>query len=437
MSKSYSEISDMDYQVYARQLFKDDANFHIDPWGAVLMRNLNPRTNKLAQFSSLRDYKKEKIALWVRCIALVFRNPQGNLFHAFACETCPMMFSLSSFSMKQSPADLQKYKCTHSLLAETIVSSLGDWQELFRLNTNDLAQNDECFKIDLNNHIKHHTFASENSFLAVVKRNKKVSILSSLNSKTKTPYCINICSRKPCKCFWLYKRLTEAQAAENHPGEDIEVEHYWQRKKTSKPLPEHYEDIDKFEHHNETPFKYPIFRDNFLHNKFMEKVLGNLEIPENLIPTLKEMQTCKHNNLFSNDDSDFVMLYNKTTVHNKLCETGTSSKIFARKTVSGCKCMLQPDTHQYLLWNLGNGRLIDYSMLLDAAHQWAHGLTLTSQIAARNAYFNNLKIHSTLTENDLDRAVTGFCALMEFEKSDFACIDCGDTPSYIIGNLTI
>ena len=427
----------MDFHVYDRHLFKDGSNYHIDPWGGVIMKNLDPRRSRIANFSSMREYKNSRIDLWVRCSALVFRDPQGALFHVFACETCAQMFSLETFSINQTPADLEKYKCVHSLLAEKIVKSLGDWQQLFQLDTNSLAQNDECFKVQLNTHIQHHTFESENSFLAVVKRNKnknKVSILSSLNSKTKTPLCMR-CSRKPCKCFWVYKRLTEDKVAADHPGEDIEVEHYWQRKKTSKPVPSHYDDVDDHESYNNTPFKYPIFRDASFHQKFVDKVLGTLEIPENIIPSTNQTKCKKHGNLFSNDDSHLVLLYNKTTIHNKLCETLTSSKIFARRTVSGCKCLLQPDTHEYLLWNLGNGRLIDYTMILDAAHQWAHGLTLTSQISARNTYFNNLKIHSTLTENDLDRAVTGFCALMEFEKSDFACIDCGDTPRYILGEF--
>ena len=72
--------------------------------------------------------------------------------------------------------------------------------------------------------------------------------------------------------------------------------------------------------------------------------------------------------------------------------------------------------------------------LLSAVHQWHAGLPFTSQVSSRATLIDNLNMKTTLSSSDLVTAVTGFASRMKFKKEDWACIDCGDTPKYIVAD---
>ena len=428
----------MDHRSYEHELFKDSKNYFIDPWGGVIVKNFNPKKKKLASFSSMKEYKRSNIQLWIRCNALVFRDPQQQIFPVFACETCDKMLHLDTLSLNQTREQIRRYQCVHSIAAEKIVKSLGEWQELFQVDFTDMEIQDECYKVQLNEQIQHVTLESDNekgSFLALVrmKSQKKVSILSSINSRTLTPVCLSVCSRKPCKCFWRYKKLVESEIRAQHPGQEIEIEHYWQNRKTMKSVPKHYDEEEPV-HHNITRFTFPVKKDPFLHQKFQEKLQGNLQIPSKIIPPYNEEYKCKHNNSFISSDDALFEIAKKSTIYSAMSETTSDSIIvFGRRSNGSCKCVQQPDTHELLLWNLGNGRLIEYEYLLSSLHQWYAGQTYTSQVSARKTFFDNLSRETTLTSSDLDNAVTGLVKLCNLDRSIFECKDCGDTPKYIIG----
>ena len=61
-----------------------------------------------------------------------------------------------------------------------------------------------------------------------------------------------------------------------------------------------------------------------------------------------------------------------------------------------------------MLWNLGNGKFIDYTYLVRIYHQFCEGHTITAQVASRKAYFKDIGgLETVLTERDADRAFTG------------------------------
>ena len=247
---------------------------------------------------------------------------------------------------------------------------------------------DECYKLRLNEHIEHVTLESDKekgSFLALVriKSKRKVSILSSINTRTIKPVCINSCStKKACKCFWQYKKLVKAELAAQYEGEEIEIEHYWDRRKTTKGVPNHYEE-DEEVHHNKTQFIFPIKNDPYLHIKFQEKQRGNLEIPSKIIPKYSEEYKCKHDNTFIMNEDALIQISNRIIIYNALSEeTFDSIIMYGRRSSGTCKCVQQPDTHDLLLWNLGGGRLIDYEYVVSSLHQWYAGQPFSSQVSA-------------------------------------------------------
>ena len=90
------------------------------------------------------------------------------------------------------------------------------------------------------------------------------------------------------------------------------------------------------------------------------------------------------------------------------------------------------DTHDLLLWNLGNGRFLDYHFLLGSFQLFCEGTSLTSQVASRDKTVKGMRGTSVLTVKDLDRGFTGFCYNMALSAEDFTCKKCGETPEYLI-----
>ena len=399
----------MNIDTYTRLIFKNDgeSNGFLDPWGGVTLRNVTQR-GRLAKFKSMKEYKKSNTPLWVRCSLLIFKDQ--NYYPVYYCDICPIMSGIDSMSMNQQMDSIQQYKCIHSLMSEKFVERVGNFSDIWQLDFGDIEQQDQCHRVTINEHIEQVTLKDDDSFLALVLMKSfksKVTILSSITSKTKKPSCINQCSTKPCKCLLMYRKLIEAAVEAQNPGEDVEPEHYWQRRKgPPKSVPNHYDEEDTVSHNHEK-FQYPIFRDPNLLQKFQDHHLGNLNIPDELIPTWRDVQ-CRHGNHFDQRDENMIILSHEITIFEQSGETTQNTKVYGRKTMSStCKCIMQPSGHAYLLWNLGNGMMISYKYLLWSLHTWQSGLPLSAQVKARRTSFENLRLQTSLTESDLNRGVMG------------------------------
>ena len=156
----------------------------------------------------------------------------------------------------------------------------------------------------------------------------------------------------------------------------------------------------------------------------------NFAYPDELIPTNDLTVKCKHGNSF---DGGLIPLGAKVTVIHENRDEVLNTKNFAR-TSNSCKCRLQKDTHDLALWNLGNGRFLDYAFLLAVFHDFNEGMSLTSRVESRVRTIKGKGTGRTsvLTVKDLDRGYVGFCFNMELEREDFMCEECGPTPEYLI-----
>ena len=100
-----------------------------------------------------------------------------------------------------------------------------------------------------------------------------------------------------------------------------------------------------------------------MQQRFLYRLEGVFNLPENIIPKLNDQNTCHHGNAYIPDDEKLKMMSPNITIY-----TETSDKVFAiptygRPTHGGCTCFDQEDTHELLLWNLGSGQFIDYLFL--------------------------------------------------------------------------
>ena len=422
---------------YERQLYKHDGelNCSLLPWTSVILRNINGR-GQLIKYKNVNQSKSGK-PVWVLCKLHVFRNENQELIPVYGCDTCKKMSTISSWSLNQTSRSLNAKKCLHSKMADIVVRKLGDWRQLWDIDFTDLEDNDHSFEPRCNEDMQKVTIRDDTLFMACIfdKKMKKISILSTPTNQSKKPVCSN-CSVKGCRCFRLYKKLVaeEVQGSDSDDS-DVEPDFYWNRVKRKSDLPDNYETFFRHQEfgHNCTNILYPIKRDADLQRKFQNPHL--IQFPQSFTPAFKIDKICEHNNTFDPSDDHLVRLGSEVKIYSENSERILGIPYYGRKSTGNCRCVQQADTHEYLLWNVGAGKFIEYSYLLNILHRWHTGLSITSQLNNRVKRFSNVSIvPSSLLINDLNKAFNGFCAMLTFEKSAWSCIDCSDTPQIIVAD---
>ena len=115
---------------------------------------------------------------------------------------------------------------------------------------------------------------------------------------------------------------------------------------------------------------YPFSDSPAQHQVWMERMNGIVNIPSKLIPTFDANETCKHNHTFNISDDTLVRESANLCLFNDYGERTFSTEVFARPTVGACRCLQRVDGNDFLIWNLGKGRFVDYSLLLSYLHKW-------------------------------------------------------------------
>ena len=271
-------------------------------------------------------------------------------------------------------------------------------------------------------------------FLGAYHKDGVASLLFTVSAKQKFQFCSK-CPSKKCKCFQPFqKTLDEAM------DPDESADFYWKRKRTERPEPsDHFLEIDSrddyFAKHgfNLTNFEYPIKRDTTLRDKFVERINGNFHVPGRILPTLDPSAVCeKHASVFSSSTESLQKISSNVKVFTETSEFVLNSETFGRPTDGDCRCVLQPDTHDLLLWNCGNGKVICYTFLHSSVHKMWTGTAMNAIYNSRAATLGSLGLQTTLTVKDLTKAITGFIQMLKFSNEDFLCTTCGDTPEYIV-----
>ena len=90
------------------------------------------------------------------------------------------------------------------------------------------------------------------------------------------------------------------------------------------------------------------------------------------------------------DDEKLIMMSPNITVYTEKSDRIYPIPTYGRPTVGECRCVDQADTHQYLLWNMGSGKLIDYLFLDSHFHK------MVSSGIAMNAFLNSRKKKSSV-----------------------------------------
>lgn len=201
------------------------------------------------------------------------------------------------------------------------------------------------------------------------------------------------------------------------------------------PLHEHYEEYGC----NIAKIKYPYSED--IAQQFYDRMQGEGDVynlPKQLMPDICENMKCsKHNNEFSTEATDLVLVSKNTVIYRVLSDKILDVQVFARKTkqIPGekrCQCLLQVDGHRWLLWHVGKGRMVDYAYLNFYLHQKVKGKGILEAWTTRNSAFESNNYQSSLMFKTFQKAAFGYENRLEFPPDAFICDDCTLSTKYIV-----
>ena len=423
---------------------KNKQLFHT-PWGGCVLKNCDSSGN-LLEFISISDYEKHmksyKTELWIHLKLKIFKvkGSDDSLFGVFICSEC--MSSMVGLEVNQAPEDIKAKQCLHSLVSSCII---GDWRQFWEPTTsiNDGSSNVLCKDDD-----KFATFipqSSDTSLLAAVRDEKNISLLYCSTARQEVPFCTSCVVRK-CK---HYRQLLHfnTQAQENVEGnetdnddfdynaeEEEEQEEFGPKDHYKIPLKRHTHGLAYG--YNFSKIMYPFKDDGDLQSVWRERRNGIYDLPRDLIPSFSDQYRCKHGQLFNKCDESLVRESHNVIIYTDTGERFFPNPVLARPTVGPCLCLQRVDGHLLLLWHLGKGRFVDYTMLHGYLHKWtASGISIQAMYKSNVSGAESCGLSSSLTYSDLHRAVCGFfCNLVFDDAKAFSCPKHGTSPKFIVSD---
>lgn len=429
----------MDYKLnnYVRNLLMDcEVNRFILEFPIAVIRNCDDE-GEMITFDTSAKYKKQNKPYWLLMKPLSFEE-NGEKFLVYQCSSCEAMRGVDTLKISQKKDDMRTNQCIHSQAIHKIIPTPENvWNEEDILNNRDLENSIEKKYVTLKDHKK---------FLAVVTGVKnRISLLFTVGSKQKIPYCSN-CSSTKCICFKTLERLVNEERENeddlSSDNETIQYKLFWERKEndTEETISDFRSKLNYNEHilhygHNFCGFKYPIETDELISQNYLNSVKGSMtNIPNEFIPLETHDQECKHNNLFNFDDDRLILLGENITIFADSNEKRVKCFNYGRPSLGNCKCILQYDTHENLLWNIGGNKFLDYVFLYSALHRVMEGTPINSVYNARRLSLSTSGFTSELSYSDFLRSLTGFIQNISVSPQSFICPSCGDTPKYLVGD---
>ena len=431
---------------YLQQISEDRATECLTtPWGSYLMKNCL-ENGDLMDFSSVSEYEKSmkdtRKSLWLLMKLKVFQLPTHfEVFGIFLCPQCKSMSTLGGIGTFQSPEDIKPKLCFHSLVA----SMVTDWRSTWSVS---LSPRDEVFDVCLNQEQTCTTFITQSAgsplLAGVIDEGNKVSILYCATARQEVPYCTS-CVRR--KCHHLKRLLAsysqpEAQVQGDEemleedydPKHDVEENNYGFEDHYLIPLPKH---VHGFLYgFNFEPIYFPFSESSNQQEVWLDRKNGLVNIPDRLVPEYDAEYKCKHNLTFIKSDESLVRESQTVCLFNDLGERIMKTEVFARPSEGPCKCLHRVDGNPYLIWNLGHGRFIDYTLLLGYLHKWrVSGISMHALYKSIVDCAESCGVACSLTYADVHRGVCGFFINLKFNiQTAFSCPDHGSTPSWIVAD---
>ena len=184
---------------YIRQVRRPNSpDFKIIRFGGIALRNID-ETGKLLEPCSAERYIQQRIPMWALLSMKIFKDPVSDEeFPVYVCRICDIMKAVGEFHVHQNPDEITELKCQHSEVCDFLV---GDtWRDKWELDLEEIRNANHNYDVLLNQDTNHHELRNDDLYLAAVVRKEDISILFTVNSSQKFPFCSK-CSHQKCKCF--------------------------------------------------------------------------------------------------------------------------------------------------------------------------------------------------------------------------------------------
>ena len=412
---------------YLQQLseFKE-FNFFLSPWGHCIIKNCG-EAGDLLEFETMSQYEKyskdKKKTLWLLLQLKVFQVPE--LFQVYGVFLCPQtecnMSSMDVLEAFQSPDDIRSRMCYHSIVATNLV---GDWRSKWSVNFSNTGESFELIKEDK----EFVTFVpptKERALLACVRESgRKACLLYCASSRQEVPYCTT-CVRRSChhhkkllsfnsKQDSLVQNEEEVFETNYDPAHDAEERDFGYEEHYLKPLPKHIHGY--LYGYNYSPIRYPFSESSRQQSVWLERLNGQVNVPQKLVPVYDSEYRCKHELKFQEGDQSLVKVSSSVCLINDVGERILESEVFARPSVGPCKCLHRYDGHEYLIWNVGHGRFVDYTLLMGYLHKWrGSGITMHSLFRSIKDCAQSCGVSCSLSYADIHRSICGFMTNLAFD----------------------
>ena len=188
--------------------------------------------------------------------------------------------------------------------------------------------------------------------------------------------------------------------------------------------------------HNRTFIKYPFHRDDEMRTKWDAKGNGTFVYPAVMKPKHDRFLYCKHGYGYNQDDNTLKLLTDGILVYTMIGEQKYATQLYYRPSAGPCRCQQHVDGHPWLLWNVGGGKLVCYTLLNTYLHNFVTSgqpcYLLYKSIVLSSKASGWI---STLTYENTLKATNGFIRKLEFDLPRcFTCLKCGTSPEYLIGD---
>ena len=401
-------------------------NFFLTPWGCI-MKNCC-ETGDLLEFETMNQYEKyskeERKTFWLLMQLKIFQVPE--VFEVYGVFLCPQaecnMSSMESLESFQSPNDIRSRMCYHSIVATNLV---GDWRNEWSVHFSTAGESYELV-IEDKQFITLVSASKERALLACVREvGGKVCMLYCVSSRQEVPYCTS-CVRRSCHHYRkllsfnsqeessLVVNNDEAFEANYDPAHDVEENDFGYNDHYMEPLPRHVHGY--LYGYNYSPILYPFSESSRQQAVWLERLNGQVNLPNKLVPVYNAENRCKHNSIFQEDDQSLVLVSSSVCLINDVGERVLASEDFARPSVGPCKCLHRYDGHGYLIWNVGQGRYVDYTLLMGYLHKWrGAGLTMYGLFRSIKDCAQSCGVSCSLAYADIHRSICGFMTNLSFD----------------------
>ena len=431
---------------YFRQISEcSDLNLFLSPFGGVVLKGCDDNGDIL-EFANIPEYERfmtsQNVKLWLYLRLKVFRYENNGLetFGVYICPSCEEMTGIQELSDCQDPFNLFPQLCIHSRVASMIV---GNWREHWNIS---MSLSFDCIHVISNEEVNYVKFISESSsfpFLAAVLEKKVVSLLYCATRKQESPFCTT-CVRRKCHHFSKLKDYFS-----NLPQEEEDIN---SEEEAYEPSAETEEDDMDFKEHylttppnhirgllygyNFKPIPYPFCDSPQLGHLWLERMSGQVNIPDRLVPVFDINSKCKHEAGYMSGEDGLVRESENLVLYNELGERIFETEIFSRPTEGSCKCLQRFDGSDLLIWHLGRGRCVDFTLLVSYLHKWrGTGMSIYGLYRSLIDAAESCGITSSLKYADLHKSVCGFFCNLQFDTAvAFSCPCHGTSPHWVVAD---